>query len=280
MRRLVQHVVGKDVGFRRNDAGRAASHHRYRADGGRRADRDRRGVMRPVRGARRGTVQRIVDVGAGDRRRDRQRERLVEEPMLGAKRDVELPGVDRVRRAGRRGGKEMVAQLRDGNLRQLRHNEHVAVGERGFHDLDRQHIARGREVAGRAGVEKRRDVDVLERRGLNVARALRDGLRVPGHRGRGVPPRHLDAVQIRHVPVVVLHLERQALQRGQVGRIEGDPRIQRGVVRRQHGRLDVRLHGAGEGRTVSQARRPRRPARVAEPGLRPGRAEVAVGGAQ
>ena len=52
-------------------------------------------------------------------------------------------------------------------------------------------------------------VEGLERRGLNVAGAVLDGLRVPGNRGRDVSPRHFDAVEIRHESVVVLHLERQ-----------------------------------------------------------------------
>ena len=125
----------------------------------------------------------------------------------------------------------------------LGQHQQVAVGRREVHGLYRQHVARGLEQT-----EVLRHVDVLEDDGLRVG-PLGRGPRIVSDRGRRVAAGDLHPIQIGHVPVVVLHLERQGLQRLRVGHVERDAAVERGVVGRLHGRLDVGADQAGERRT-------------------------------
>ena len=69
--------------------------------------------------------------------------------------------------------------------------------------------------------------------------------RVPGHRIDGVATRHFLPVDVRHEPVVVLHLQYQFVVLDRVHDIEGDPRKKR-PVDIEHIRRDVGFNRAAE----------------------------------
>ncbi len=102
----------------------------------------------------------------------------------------------------------------------------------------------------RARIEKRRDGDVFVGRRLDRAVAIGQRLGIPDRTRRRVAAGDLHAIQISDISRVVLHLERQRLQCGQIGRIESDSRIERraagGLDCVLNSRLDVGLGGGGD----------------------------------
>jgi len=264
--RRARHRVGERVGAHVGDdeqavvlrLARPADHHPIaarvavvgdRRGGGRAVAGDARDRLRIVGWAGRRAVERVANGRPRGRRGDAQQEGLiVEPPVLREMRVLHtLPVLLRVGRTGRGSREVMLPHALVDDLGELGQEEHVAVARRVVQDLHRQHIARGLKQA-----EVLRDVDVLEGDGLGVG-PLPGGLGVVGDRGRGVAARDLHSVQVGDVAVVVLHLQREGIQRLRVGHVERDAGVERGVVGRLHRRLDVRADQAGEGRAGATA---------------------------
>ena len=203
--RLLEHVVEEDVRMRIDVGGKVSGPVGRGTQSGSSVDVYRTGVDRTGSCGRFAGVEGVADLGAGGIRGDRNVERFVEEAAIDAE-----PGVGHhtqhardIRGARCRGG-EIV--LRDHNPRQrcqLRTDQEGRIRRGIVHGVDRQNV-----VSGHQQVEVVRQIDARKLYGVRDG-PVRQRRRIPVRHPRGVADGHPRTVEVRHVPVLVGHIQGQ-----------------------------------------------------------------------
>ena len=208
---------------------------RSRPEDGGAADPDGRGIEDAIDRIRCGAVRREIDLRSDRGGRDCDGERHVEEAAIHAELRVrhEAQGAAGVGAAG--GGLSKVAFGRSarGDAGQFGQQQEIIIRGRLVQAVDGQHVH-----AVLQQVDVRREVEALgdERRCIRV---FRYGSGIPREAGGSVCLRDFDSIQIRNEAVIVIHAQRELIQRR---KFIGDD-LER---HSKKGRRVVILHGGGE----------------------------------